>query len=70
MKFEDLKKLYLKKKATVGEEAYKYVSQILKKSKSPSQARLEEKSYRRWRPRTKLACLQRQKHGKTHFVYY
>lgn len=33
MKFEDLKKLYLKKKATVGEEAYKYVSQILKKAK-------------------------------------
>jgi type II restriction enzyme len=33
MTFEDLKKLYLKKKAVVGEEAYKYVSQILKEAK-------------------------------------
>ncbi|MFQ3599649.1 MAG: BsaWI family type II restriction enzyme [Chloroherpetonaceae bacterium] len=34
MTFEDLKQLYLKKKASVGQEAYKFISQILKDAKS------------------------------------
>ncbi len=34
MTFEDLKKLYLKKKALVGQEAYKFISQILRKAKT------------------------------------
>lgn len=34
MTFEDLKKLYLKKKALVGQEAYKFISQILREAKT------------------------------------
>lgn len=33
MTFEDLKELYLKKKASAGQEAYKFISQILRKAK-------------------------------------
>jgi type II restriction enzyme len=33
MKFEDLKKLYLKKKKQFGEEAYKHISELLKEAK-------------------------------------
>jgi len=55
MKFQDLKKLYLEKKALYGTETYKYISELLKEAKeihkqywlkSPTPKRDHEQSWR------------------------